>query len=130
MTTAGRLLVAAALSGAVAVAVGAFGAHGLRDMVTPERLATWQTGASYHLAHAVVGALAATLGRTSRWARRAAGLFLAGTLLFSGSLYALVLLDAAWLGAVAPLGGAAFIAGWAALAASARDLAEAPGPRA
>ena len=122
MTTAGRLLVAAALSGAVAVAVGAFGAHGLRDMVTPERLGTWQTGASYHLAHAVVGALAATLGRASRWAQRAAGLFLAGTLLFSGSLYALVLLDAAWLGAVAPLGGAAFIAGWLSLAMSARDL--------
>ena len=122
MTTAGRLLAAAAVSGAVAVAVGAFGAHALREAVTPDRLGTWQTGASYHLAHAVVGALAAVVGRESRWARRAASLFLAGTLLFSGSLYALVLLDAAWLGAVTPLGGVAFIAGWIALAVDGKEF--------
>ena len=118
MTTPQRLLAAAALSGAVAVAAGAFGAHALREVVTEARLATWQTAAAYELAHAVVTAVAAS--RPDRWAQRAAGLFLAGTLLFSGSLYALVLLDAAWLGAVTPLGGAAFIAGWLALAASAR----------
>ena len=118
MTRAERLFAAAAVGGAVAVAAGAFGAHALRDAVTPERLATWQTAASYGLAHAVAAALAAS--RPTRWAQRAAALFLAGTLLFSGSLYALVLLDAPWLGAVTPLGGVAFIAGWLSLAASAR----------
>ena len=117
--TARHLLVVAALSGAVAVAAGAFGAHALRDAVTPERLDVWRTAATYGLVHAVAAALAAVVGRESRWARRAAALFLAGTVLFSGSLYALVLLDASWLGAVTPLGGVAFIAGWLALAASA-----------
>ena len=139
MTTADRsvrrLLTLAALSGAVAVAAGAFGAHGLRDAVTPERLDVWKTGAAYGLAHALAGLFAAQMGRESVWARRAGTLFLVGTLLFSGSLYALVLfgaagLDAGWLGAVTPLGGVAFIAGWTALAVSARDLAGAPGPRA
>jgi len=119
--TAQRLLVLAALSGAVAVAAGAFGAHGLRDAVAPERLDVWRTGATYHLAHALAGLFAAFVGRESRWARRAGALFLAGTVLFSGSLYALVLLDAGWLGAVTPLGGVALIAGWLSLALSARD---------
>ncbi len=120
--TARTLLVAAAVSGGVAVAAGAFGAHALRALVTPERLETWRTGASYHQLHAVLGVVAALWGRESLWARRAAVLFLVGTVLFAGSLYALVLLDVAWLGAVTPLGGVAFIAGWLALAASARDL--------
>ena len=118
-----RLLAAAAISGALGVAAGAFGAHALRAMVTPERLETWRTGASYHQLHAAVGVLAALMGRESLWARRAAVLFLAGTVLFAGSLYALVLLDVPWLGAVTPLGGVAFIAGWLALAWSARDMA-------
>ena len=121
MTSAQRLLAAAALSGAVAVALGAFGAHGLRDAVAPERLEVWRTGASYHLAHAMLGVFAAYWGRESVWARHAAVLFLAGTVLFSGSLYALVLLDVPVLGAVTPLGGIAFIAGWVALAVAARD---------
>ncbi len=120
--TARTLLVAAAVSGAVGVAAGAFGAHALREMVTPERLETWRTGASYHQLHAALGIVAALWGRESVWARRAAVLFLVGTVLFAGSLYALVLLDVAWLGAVTPLGGIAFIAGWIALAISARDL--------
>lgn len=116
------LLVAAALSGAVAVAAGAFGAHALREMVTPARLDVWQTGAAYHLAHAVAGLAVAALAPADAgpWIRRAGWFFLAGTVLFSGSLYALVLLDAAWFGAVTPLGGVAFIAGWLCLAASAR----------
>ncbi|HEX8384625.1 MAG TPA: DUF423 domain-containing protein, partial [Rubricoccaceae bacterium] len=118
--TSRRLLAAAAVSGALAVATGAFGAHGLRDLVAPERLDVWQTGAAYHLAHALAGLFAALAGQASRWGCRAGALFLAGTALFSGSLYALVLLDAAWLGAVTPLGGVALIAGWLALALSAR----------
>ena len=111
----------AALAGAVAVALGAFGAHGLEEAVSADRLATWRTGATYHLAHALAAALAgglAALGlsEAALWAGR---LFLAGVVLFSGSLYALVLLDLPVLGAVAPLGGLCFIAGWAALALAA-----------
>ena len=117
--TARRLFAASAVIGAVSVAAGAFGAHALRDLVTPERLDVWRTGAQYGLAHAVVGAFAAS--RPSVWARRAAALFVAGAVVFSGSLYALVLLDVPVLGAVTPIGGVAFIAGWLALARSARD---------
>ncbi len=113
-----RLAAVAAALGGLAVALGAFGTHGLADAVTPDRLATWGTAAQYHLVHALaaVGAsvLAAMRGSaTARWAGR---LFVAGVVLFSGSLYALVLLDLGVLGAVAPLGGLAFIAGWGALA--------------
>lgn len=114
--SARALLTASGVSGALAVALGAFGAHGLADAVAPERLETWRTGAAYHLAHAVAIAVAA-VGVRLGWRSGASGaLFLAGTVLFSGSLYALVLLDLAWLGAVAPVGGACFIAGWLALA--------------
>jgi uncharacterized membrane protein YgdD (TMEM256/DUF423 family) len=116
-----RLVTWAALAGAVAVALGAFGAHGLEGAVSPHQLATWRTGATYHLAHALAavlsGALAALgLSGAALWAGR---LFLAGIVLFSGSLYALVLLDLPVLGAVAPLGGLSFIAGWGALAVAA-----------
>ena len=118
MTRAARVLFAlSALSGAVAVAAGAFGAHALDGAVPPGRLETWRTAAAYGLAHALPALLASLLAArlASRSALWAAGLFLAGTVLFSGSLYALVLLDAPWLGAVTPLGGVAFIAGWLAL---------------
>ena len=119
-----RIAAWGAAAGAVAVALGAFGAHGLEGAVPPDRLATWRTGATYHLAHAVAAVLAGTLaalggGRAAVWAGR---LFLAGVALFSGSLYALVLLDLPVLGAVAPLGGLALIAGWGALALAARRL--------
>lgn len=113
-----RVTAWAALAGAVGVALGAFGAHGLAEAVPADRLATWRTGATYHLAHALAAALAgglAALGLSGAalWAAR---LFLAGVVLFSGSLYGLVLLDLPLLGAVAPLGGVAFIGGWLALA--------------
>ena len=112
------LFALAAGSGALAVATGAFGAHALEGSVTPDRLETWHTAAAYALGHAapalIASALAAWSGaRTALWA---AGLFLVGTVLFSGSLYALVLLDLPVLGAVTPLGGASLIAGWVALA--------------
>ena len=119
--TARRLLAASAVVGAVAVAAGAFGAHALRDVVTPERLEVWRTGAQYGLVHAVVGAFAAS--RASVWSRRAAALFVAGAVVFSGSLYALVLLDVPVFGAVTPIGGVALIAGWLALARSAAEPA-------
>ncbi len=99
------------------VALGAFGAHGLRELVTPERVATWETGARYLTYHGLgllwIGlALHAGMGAAPRlvWAARLFGL---GSLLFCGSLFALVLLDLPILGAVAPIGGAAFIGGWA-----------------
>ncbi|OGK97963.1 MAG: hypothetical protein A3I14_12975 [Candidatus Rokubacteria bacterium RIFCSPLOWO2_02_FULL_73_56] len=107
-----------AVSAALAVALGAFAAHGLRGRVAPELLQTFETGARYHMYHAL-GLLAAAWAAT-RWpggATTAAGwLFVAGTVLFAGSLYLLVLTGQRWLGAVTPLGGAAFIAGWLALA--------------
>ena len=101
------------------MAAGAFGAHALEGAVTPERLATWATGAHYGLVHAL--ALVLTGLVTERHPGRltwvAGGLFLAGIVLFAGSLWALVLLDAPALGAVTPFGGVAFIAGWGCLAA-------------
>ena len=115
------LTVVGAVSGAVAVTVGAFGAHALRERLSPEALATFETGARYHFYH-VSGLLAAAAaagawpGQGARLARSAGWLFLAGTVLFSGSLYLLALSGARWLGAVAPLGGVAFIAGWISLA--------------
>lgn len=116
-----RLLLAlGALSGGVAVALGAFGAHALDGAVPPERLATWRTGASYHLLHALATVIAAGLAPTlGKRAQTAAVLFLVGTALFSVSLYTLVLLDAPVMGAVAPLGGGAFIGGWLVLALAA-----------
>jgi uncharacterized membrane protein YgdD (TMEM256/DUF423 family) len=116
-----RLVAIGALSAALAVAAGAFGAHALADAVTEARLGTWQTASSYHLAHALGLVLVglAMLRWPSRATRAAGGLLLAGTVLFSGSLYALVLLDAPALGAITPLGGVAFIAGWVALARAA-----------
>ncbi len=99
----------AAALGAIGIALGAFGAHGLQDLVAPERLETWETASRYHLLHAV-----AMLALPDD-ARRTRQLWLAGVTLFSGSLYALVLLDLPILGAVTPLGGLSFIAGWALL---------------
>ena len=112
-------LVLGAVSGALAVAAGAFGAHALEGAVPPERLVTWGTAAHYGLAHALALLLAGLVaeGRPGRLVRAAGWLFLAGLVLFSGSLYALVLLDAPALGRVTPLGGLAFIVGWGCLAA-------------
>lgn len=117
-------LVAGALSGGLAVAAGAFGAHALKARLPADLLAVFQTGAQYQLAHAL--ALLASgwlVHRAPGGAASAAGwLFLAGTVLFSGSLYALALTGVRALGAVTPLGGVAFLAGWAALAVAAFRL--------
>ncbi len=111
-------LLIGALAAAVGVAAGAFGAHALRARVTPDLLATFETGVRYHLIHAL--AVIAVAWATTRWpgaATNAAGwLFVVGIILFSGSLYGLTLGGARVLGAITPLGGAAFIAGWLALA--------------
>ena len=103
-----------AASALIAVAAGAFGAHGLRARLSPDLLAVFETGARYQMYHAL--ALLAVAWAATRWPgpwpERAGWLFLIGTVLFSGSLYALALSGLRWLGAVTPLGGAAFLAGW------------------
>jgi uncharacterized membrane protein YgdD (TMEM256/DUF423 family) len=101
----------AAVNGALAVLAGAFAAHGLKARLSPDLLAVWETGARYHMYHALAMALAAMAG--ARWSP---ALFLAGIALFCGSLYALALTGTGWLGAVTPIGGVLFIAGWICLA--------------
>ena len=104
----------AGIWGALAVALGAFGAHGLKQVVTdPHLLEVWDTGARYHLVHAVALLGVAAHPNSPAWAGR---LFLLGTLFFSGSLYAMALTDVRILGAVTPIGGVCFIAGWLVLA--------------
>lgn len=107
-----------ALSGAVAVICGAFGAHALRSWVAADLLAAFETGARYQMFHALaLLGIAALLGRVRHAALAVAPwLFLGGTVLFSGSLYALAMTGFRAFGAVTPLGGLCFIAGWLALA--------------
>ncbi|MBA2628043.1 MAG: DUF423 domain-containing protein [Gemmatimonadales bacterium] len=112
-----------ATSAFIAVAAGAFGAHALRARLAPEMLAVFETGARYQMYHALgLIAVAWALGRWpgSGLAQSAGWAFVAGTLLFSGSLYALSLSGIRWLGAITPLGGVAFLAGWACLGLAAR----------
>ncbi|HEX5278722.1 MAG TPA: DUF423 domain-containing protein [Micropepsaceae bacterium] len=110
-------LLLGAISGFLAVAAGAFGAHALQSRVDANTLSIFQTAAHYHLVHSVAivaAALAATQGRKA--AAIAALLFTAGIVLFSGSLYYLVLARSNALVLLTPAGGLLFLAGWAALA--------------
>lgn len=112
-------LLVAALGGFVGVAFGAFGAHALQRRVTPERLVTFETGVRYLFVHALaLGLVVAVRTWASDTAASAiAGIaFIAGMLLFSGSVFLLVWLDRPRLGAITPIGGAALLIGWAALA--------------
>ena len=106
------------VSALLAVAAGAFGAHGLRSRLSDELLAAFETGARYQMYHAL-GLLMAAWAHT-RWpggvVSVAGWLFVAGTIVFSGSLYLLALTGQRWLGAVTPVGGVAFLLGWLALA--------------
>jgi uncharacterized membrane protein YgdD (TMEM256/DUF423 family) len=121
-----NFIIMGAVLAALAVAAGAFGAHALAARLTPERLNTWETAARYHMYHALalllVGALAA------RWPApllAAAGwLFVAGIVLFGGTVYALALGAPRWLGAITPVGGLAFIIGWIVVAVA---IARSPG---
>ncbi|MDY0006645.1 MAG: DUF423 domain-containing protein [Spongiibacteraceae bacterium] len=115
-------LMLAALSGFLAVGLGAFGAHGLKARVSAELLAVYQTGVLYHLVHtlALLGVAvlmyqipASTLLKISGWA------FVAGILVFSGSLYLLTFTGVRWLGAITPLGGLCLLTGWLLLAVAA-----------
>jgi uncharacterized membrane protein YgdD (TMEM256/DUF423 family) len=109
---------AGALSACMAVAAGAFGAHALKASLAPAALATFETAARYQLFHALALLIVAGLLERPRHpaVRRSAWAFLAGTVLFSGSLYALALTGQRWFGAVTPLGGAGFLIGWLLLA--------------
>jgi uncharacterized membrane protein YgdD (TMEM256/DUF423 family) len=105
----------------LAVAAGAFGAHALRSRMAPDLLAVFETGARYQMYHAL--ALLAVAWGAERWpgggAAAAGWAFVAGIVLFSGSLYVLALTGVRWLGAVTPLGGVAFLVGWGLLGWSA-----------
>ena len=119
MNRAARMfLVIGALSGAFAVMAGAFGAHAIAESVTPERLAAFKTGSQYQLIHSLALVLSGIIlerlpFKVLQWS---GWLFLAGIVLFPGSLYALVLMDTPAFGAITPLGGLAFICGWLLLA--------------
>ena len=104
------ILLAGALLAATGVAMGAFGAHALRDTLGPDKLATWDTAVQYQMWHAI--ALVALSALATPRLGLPSALFVAGTVLFSGSLYALALTGARWLGPVTPLGGLLMISGW------------------
>lgn len=116
------------LLGALAVAFGAFGAHALKELVDEKSIQTWQTGVQYHFYHVFALVITGLLlnGQSLTWFKRAAALFTTGIIIFSGSLYAMTLFKAAgftnmnWLGAVTPIGGGCFIAGWICLFIGAR----------
>jgi uncharacterized membrane protein YgdD (TMEM256/DUF423 family) len=108
----------AALLGGLAVALGAFGAHALEGRISADLLATFETGARYHFYHAL--ALIGVVVAIGRWPASnlpaiAGWLFVVGVVVFSGSLYLLALTGVRWLGAITPIGGVAFLAGWACL---------------
>ena len=110
-----KFLLLAAANGFLAVALGAFGAHGLGARLTAELMSNYQTAVQYHFYHALALFGAALLSARFPAAAlpKASGyLFLAGIVLFSGSLYLLALTGARWFGAITPLGGLGFLAGW------------------
>lgn len=130
ITTRNWLMIAAGL-GLVGVALGAFGAHGLAATLTANgRADTFETANRYHLMHTFALIAAAWLRsqrlstRGVRWVNLAAGLFIVGISLFSGSLYLLAILNLGLMGAIAPLGGAALIGGWLCFGLAAHTLGE------
>jgi uncharacterized membrane protein YgdD (TMEM256/DUF423 family) len=114
-------LLIGALAGVVGVTAGAFGAHGLRGRLSPDMFAVFETAVRYHMYHALALVLvSALMARIDGWLMHAAGWsFAIGIVLFSGSLYALALTGARFFGPVTPIGGLAFVLGWAFLAIAA-----------
>ena len=111
-------IIFAAIFGGLGVALGAFGAHALRDRLSPDMLTIFETGVRYQIYHAL--ALFGVALVIARWPQSslpvAAGwLFITGVIIFSGSLYILALSGARWWGAITPIGGVAFLAGWLSL---------------
>jgi len=117
-------LAIAAINGGLAVASGAFAAHGLQGRIDAQALQTFETGTRYHMYHALAIGLAALAMRDAAAgaAVSAAGFFLAGILLFSGSLYLLALTGVRLFGAITPFGGVCFLIGWGLLAIAATRL--------
>ena len=115
-----RFLSISFLLGALAVGLGAFGAHALKEMVDERAFKTYETGVQYHFYHVIALAITGILlrGGNNVWYKRAGYLHITGMIIFSGSLYTMTFLKAAsvegvgWLGAITPLGGICFIAGW------------------
>lgn len=107
------IIAIAAILLALAVAAGAFGAHALKNVLSAERLETWQTAVQYHAWHALglmlIALIGIQFGLVITWP---ASLILAGIVIFSGSLYVLCLSGIGWMGAITPIGGVAFIFGW------------------
>lgn len=122
MTVARLFLGLGAVLAALGVILGAFGAHALKERLSADMLAVFETGVRYHLAHALglaaVG-LAAFHLEAAAWLRAAGWVMVAGLVIFPGTLYALALGGPRWLGAITPLGGTAFIVAWALLAVAA-----------
>jgi len=99
------------------VAIGAFGAHGLKSFLSPQMLEVFETGVRYHMYHAL-GVLVsgwAWISRNHPLFRYAAWAFILGIIFFSGSLYVLSLTEVRWIGAITPIGGLLFLIGWALL---------------
>ena len=120
-------LIIAAISGLAAVAIGAFGAHGLKGRIDEDLIAVYQTGVQYHFYHtfALLAVSILLIQFPHAVALKWGGmLFILGTLLFSGSLYLLSITGIRWLGAITPLGGVAFIAGWVFMAIAALTMME------
>lgn len=121
-TASSLFLLLGALSGFTAVGLGAFAAHSLRERLEPALLAAFQTGVQYQMYHALaligLAALLKVVG-AQPWLQAAGWLFVAGILLFSGSLYGLALGGPRWLGPITPLGGLMFLLGWLALTVAA-----------
>lgn len=120
-------LVFAALNGALAVALGAFGAHALKQSLSAEALQIWQTAVHYHFVHLLallaLGFMLKTKGAS--FAGLVSGVaFIIGIILFCGSLYALALGGPRWLGPITPLGGLSFIVGWLALTVTLWKIAQ------
>jgi uncharacterized membrane protein YgdD (TMEM256/DUF423 family) len=113
-------IVAGAVSGFLAVALGAFGAHGLPRDTPAQALEWWKTAAQYHLAHALAQLFCGVMWRQGLRVDGAGWCFLAGSFVFSGTLYAMTLGAPRWLGAVTPLGGLLLLLGWLLLALAGR----------
>lgn len=111
------LLATAAAFGFISVALGAFAAHGLKHKLADNLLSAFHTGVDYQMYHALALLAVAILTRLhpSHWLTASAWLFIIGTLLFSGSLYALALTGVRWFGPITPVGGLCFLLGWACL---------------
>jgi uncharacterized membrane protein YgdD (TMEM256/DUF423 family) len=115
-----KFLSIAFLSAALAVGLGAFGAHGLQPLIDSKALSTYQTSVQYHFYHSIAIAVCGILHwiKPQKLLKFSGGLFLIGLILFSGSLYTMVFLKAAhfesvnWIGAITPFGGLCFISGW------------------